>query len=69
MKDIEKKIHDIQSLISEYVFHRNEQIIAVDTEIVKNDEGDEVVFRVSSIPLDYMKKMPENIEKKGLRVD
>lgn len=69
MKDIEKKIHDIQNLISEYAINRNEQIIAVDADRIKNIEGEEVVVvRVSSVPLDYMKKMPESIWKKRINI-
>lgn len=65
MKDIEKKIHDIQNLISEYAINRNEQIIAIDVENFKNVEGEEVVVRVSSVPLGYMKKdAREHKEKK-----
>lgn len=65
MKEIEKKIHDILRLISEDAINRNEQIIAVDVEPFKNVEGEEVVVRVSSVPLDYMKKdVWEHDEKK-----
>ncbi len=56
MKEIEKKIHDILRLISEDAINRNEQIIAVEVDRIKNVEGEEVVVRVSSVPLDYMKK-------------
>lgn len=56
MKDIEEKIHDIQRMISEYAINRNEQIIAVDVEPFKNVEGEEVIIRVSSVPIGYMKK-------------
>lgn len=65
MKDIEKKIHDIQNLISEDAINRNEQIVAVEVDRFKNVEGEEVVVRVSSVPLDYMKKdAREHKEKK-----
>lgn len=65
MKDIEKKIHDIQSLISEDAINRNEQIVAVEVEPFKYVEGEEVIIRVSSIPLDYMKKdVAEHKEKR-----
>lgn len=68
MKDIEKKIHDIQSLISEDAINRNEQIIAVDAEPFKNVEGEEVVVvRVSSVPLDYMKKDDRELEEKRIK--
>lgn len=67
MKDIEKKIHDIQNLISEDAINRNEQIVAVEVDRIKNIEGEEVVVRVSSVPLDYMKKDAENIKKKRIK--
>lgn len=67
MKDIEKKIHDIQNLISEYAINRNEQIIAVEVDRIKNVEGEEVVVRVSSIPLDYMKKDARELEEKRIK--
>ena len=67
MKDIEKKIHDIQRLISEYAINRNEQIIAVDVEPFKNVEGEEVIIRVSSVPLDYMKKDARELEEKRIK--
>lgn len=67
MKDIEKKIHDIQRLISEYAINRNGQIVAVDVDRIKNVEGEEVVVRVSSIPLDYMKKDAREREEKRIK--
>lgn len=67
MKDIEKKIHDIQRLISEYAINRNEQIIAIDVEPFKNIEGEEVVVRVSSVPLDYVKKDDRELEEKRIK--
>ena len=67
MKDIEKKIHEIQNLISEYAINRNEQIVAVDVEPFKNVEGEEVIIRVSSIPLDYMKKDGREREEKRIK--
>lgn len=67
MKDIEKKIHDIQRLISEYAINRNEQIIAIDVEPFKNVEGEEVVVRVSSVPLDYVKKDDRELEEKRIK--
>lgn len=66
MKDIEKKIHDIQSLISEDAINRNEQIIAIDVENFKNVEGEKVVFKVRSVPLDYMKKDTREHEEKRI---
>lgn len=67
MKDIEKKIHDIQRLISEYAINRNEQIVAVEVDRIKNVEGEEVVVRVSSVPLDYMKKDDREREEKRIK--
>ena len=67
MKDIEKKIHDIQSLISEYAINRNEQIVAVEVEPFKNVKGEEVIIRVSSVPLDYMKKDAREHEEKRIK--
>lgn len=67
MKDIEKKIQDIQSLISEDAIRRNEQIIAVDVESFKNIEGEKVVFKVSSVPLYYMKKDAREHEEKRIK--
>ena len=66
MKDIEKQIHDIQSLISEDAINRNEQIIAIDVENFKNVEGEKVVFKVRSAPLDYMKKDVREHEEKRI---
>ena len=67
MKDIEKKIHDIQSLISEDAINRNEQIIAIDVENFKNVEGEKIVFKVRSVPLDYMKKDDRELEEKRIK--
>lgn len=67
MKDIEKKIHDILRLISEDAINRNEQIIAIDVEPFKNVEGEEVVVRVSSVPLDYVKKDDRELEEKRIK--
>lgn len=67
MKDIEKQIHDIQSLISEDAINRNEQIIAIDVENFKNVEGEKVVFKVRSAPLDYMKKDAREHEEKRIK--
>ena len=67
MKDIEEKIHDIQKLISEDAINRNEQIVAVEVDRIKNVEGEEVVVRVSSVPLDYMKKDDRELEEKRIK--
>lgn len=67
MKDIEKKIHDILRLISEDAINRNEQIVAVEAETFKNVTGEEVVFKVSSVPLDYMKKDARELEEKRIK--
>lgn len=67
VKDIEKQIHDIQSLISEDAINRNEQIIAIDVENFKNVEGEKVVFKVRSVPLDYMKKDAREHEEKRIK--
>lgn len=67
MKDIEKKIQDIQSLISEDAIRRNEQIIAIDVENFKNVEDEKVVFKVLSVPLDYIKKDTIEHEEKRIK--
>lgn len=69
MKDIEKKIQDIQSLISEDAIRRNEQIIAVDVEPFKNVEGEEVIIRVSSASLESMKRDVKEYEEKHGKVE
>lgn len=47
MKDIEKRLYSIQSLILEDAMCRKEKIIALDLETFKNVKGKVVQIRVS----------------------
>lgn len=71
MKDIEKRLYNIQSLILEDAMCRKEKIIAVDLETFKNVKGKVVQIRVSSEMLECMEKDVKEYEEKqkGLRDD
>lgn len=64
MKDIEKRLYGIQSLILEDAMCRKEKIIAVDLETFKNVKGKVVQIRVSSEMLEYMEKEVKEYEEK-----
>ena len=64
MKNAEKQLYNIQSLILEDAACRKEKIIAVDAETFKNVKGKKVQIRISSEMLESMKKDVEEYEKK-----
>lgn len=64
MKDIEKQLYNIQSLILEDAACRKEKIIALDTETLKNVKGKVVSIMVSSEMLEYMEKEVKEYEEK-----
>lgn len=68
MKDIEKQLYDIQSLILEDAACRKEKIIALDTETLKNVKGKVVSIMVSSASLKSMKRDVKEYEEKHRKV-
>lgn len=55
INEIERKLRDLQKLITSDAIRRKEKVIAIDAETFEEIKGKEVRLKVSSIALEAMK--------------
>lgn len=53
--EVERKLRDLQKLITSDAIRRKEKVIAIDAETFEEVKGKEIKLRVSSIALEAMK--------------
>lgn len=53
--EVERKLRDLQKLITSDAIRRKEKVIAIDAETFEEVKGKEIKLRVSSVALEAMK--------------